>query len=92
MDTRRKSDIAWVVIGYVLSLFAGIPGMIVGAIIMSAKRKLTEGGSVHLFDERVRKHGKIILYLGSSILIISILFFINWFMLEKVFFGRPLNK
>ena len=66
-------------------------GMIIGSILISAKKNLTNANIVYVFNEKNRKHGKIILYLGSSILILSILFFMNWFFLEKVLFGRPLK-
>jgi hypothetical protein len=80
-----------VIAGYILSLFGGVIGMIIGSILVSAKRNLSDGRTAYVFNERNRKHGKVILYLGSSILILSILFFMNWFFLEKVLFGRPLK-
>jgi|SRR5690349_20944877 hypothetical protein len=81
----------WVIIGYISCLFAGIIGMFIGSFLVTAKKSLPDGNIVHVFTERNRKHGKIILYLGCSVLILSILFFINWFILEKVLFGRPLK-
>jgi hypothetical protein len=80
-----------VIIGYISSLFGGFIGMIIGSILISAQKTLSDGNVVYVFNERNRKHGRIILYLGSSILILSILFFMNWFFLEKVLFGRPLK-
>jgi len=80
-----------VILGYISSLFGGFIGMIIGSILISAQKTLSDGNVVYVFNERNRKHGRIILYLGSSILILSILFFMNWFFLEKVLFGRPLK-
>ena len=79
---------AWVILGYISSLLGGIIGMFIGSILISAKRTLPDGRVVCVFNERNRKHGRVILYLGSSILILSILFLMNWFFLEKVLFGR----
>jgi hypothetical protein len=91
MSNDRKFQSTWVILGYISSLFGGFMGMIIGSILISAKKTLSNGNIVHVFNERNRKHGRIILYLGSSILILSILFFMNWFFLEKVLFGRPLR-
>jgi hypothetical protein len=91
MSNNRKFQRTWVIIGYISSLFGGFIGMIIGSILMSAQKTLSDGNVVYVFNKRNRKHGRIILYLGSSILILSILFFMNWFFLEKVLFGRPLK-
>jgi hypothetical protein len=91
MSNNRKLQSTWVIVGYISSLFGGFMGMIIGSILVSAKKTLSNGNVVYVFNERNRKHGRIILYLGSSILILSILFFMNWFFLEKVLFGRPLK-
>ena len=89
MSNNQKFQSTWVILGYISSLFGGFMGMIIGTILISAKKTLSDGNIVYVFNKRNRRHGKIILYLGSSILIFSILFFMNWFFLEKVLFGRP---
>jgi len=91
MSNNRKFQRTWVILGYISSLFGGFIGMIIGSILISAQKTLSDGNVVYVFNERNRKHGRIILYLGSSILILSILFFMNWFFHEKVLFGRPLK-
>jgi hypothetical protein len=88
---NRKFQSTWVIAGYIFSLLGGVFGMIIGSILISAKTNLPDGSTRYVFNEKSRKHGKIILYVGSSILILSILFFMNWFFLEKVLFGRPLK-
>lgn len=62
--------------------------MIIAVIILNGKKTLPGGQTIHLFNERSRKHGKIILYLGSVVLVIAILFFMNWFFFEKLMFGK----
>jgi len=91
MIESKKFQSTIVILGYISCLFAGLIGMFIGAFILSAKKTLPGGHTPYAFDEKWRKHGKIIVYLGSSVLILSILFFINWFFLEKVLFGRPLR-
>jgi hypothetical protein len=81
----------WVIIGYIFSLFGGLIGIFIGSTILSAKKNLPGGQVIYSFNERSRRHGKIIVYLSSIILILSILFFMNWFFLEKILFGRPLR-
>jgi uncharacterized membrane-anchored protein YitT (DUF2179 family) len=78
----------WVIIGYLASVFGGLVGMFIGSVLVSAKKALPGGEIAYVFNERSRKHGKIILYLSSVVLILSILFFINWFLLEKILFGK----
>jgi hypothetical protein len=91
MSNHGKFQTTWVIAGYISSLFGGVMGMVIGSILISAKRNLPDGRTTYVFNERNRRHGKVILYLGSSILILSILFFMNWFFLEKILFGRPLK-
>jgi len=91
MTESKQFQSTIVILGYISCFFAGLIGMFIGAFILSAKKTLPGGNAVYAFDEKWRKHGKIIVYLGSSVLILSILFFINWFLLEKVLFGRPLR-
>ncbi|MFI5186311.1 MAG: hypothetical protein ACHQF0_06275 [Chitinophagales bacterium] len=78
----------WVIIGYISSLFGGLFGIFIGSVIITAKKILPGGPVIYVFNERNRKHGKIILYLSSIILVLSILFFMNWFFLEKILFGK----
>src|SRR6266498_1365203 len=68
----------WVIIGYIASLFGGLLGIFIGTALVNAKKKLPDGQIMYCFNELNRRHGKIILYLGSTILILSILFFLNW--------------
>ena len=91
MTNKRNFQRTWVIIGYISSLFGGFMGMIIGTILVSAKKSLSDGSVVYVFNEKSRKHGKIIMYLGSAVLILSIIFFMNWFFLEKILFGRPLK-
>jgi len=91
MAESKKYQSTVVILGYISCLFAGIIGMFIGAFVISAKKTLPGGTTAYAFAEKWRKHGKIILYLGSTVLILSILFFINWFFLEKILFGRPLR-
>jgi len=91
MTNKRNFQRTWVIIGYISSLFGGFMGMIIGTILVSAKKSLSDGSIVYVFNEQSRKHGKIIMYLGSAVLILSIIFFMNWFFLEKILFGRPLK-
>ena len=91
MTNKRNFQRTWVIIGYISSLFGGFMGMIIGTILVSAKKSLSDGSIVYVFNEKNRKHGKIIMYLGSGVLILSIIFFMNWFFLEKILFGRPLK-
>jgi hypothetical protein len=91
MSDNKKFQTTWVIMGYISCLFAGIIGMLIGSFLITAKTTQQDGNVSYVFNERTRKHGKIILYLGSSMLILSILFFINWFILEKILFGRPLK-
>jgi hypothetical protein len=89
MSENKKFQSTIVILGYISCLFAGLIGMFIGAFLITAKKTITSGRAAYVFNEKSRKHGKIILYLGSSVLILSILFFMNWFFLEKVLFGRP---
>ena len=83
-----KSQTIWVIAGYIFSLAGGLIGMIIAILILNGKKTLPDGQIIHIFNERSRRHGKIILYLGSIILVVAILFFMNWFFFEKLMFGK----
>ncbi len=83
-----KSKIIWVVAGYIFALTGGLIGIIIAVIIINGKKTLPGGQIIHIFNERSRRHGKIILYLGSVVLVAAILFFMNWFFFEKLMFGK----
>ncbi len=61
----------WVVIGYISSICGGLFGIFIGSALTSTKKTLPTGEIIHVFDERSRKHGKIILVIGVAVLIIS---------------------
>ena len=87
--SRAENKInSWVFIGYIVSLFGGIFGIFIATFLINAKKALADGRIIHAFNERSRKHGKIILYLSSVILIISILFFLNWLFLTLLFSNK----
>jgi hypothetical protein len=90
MQHHKRSQGVWlIIVGYVFSFLGGLLGIVIGSAIMAAKKSLHDGSRIYFFNERARKHGKIILYLGCIILVVSILFFLNWFFLEKILFGKP---
>ena len=78
----------WVIIGYLISLFGGIFGIFIAIFLINAKKTLPDGQIIYAFNERSRKHGKIILYMNSVILIGSILFFLNWLFLTLLFSNK----
>ena len=79
---------AWVIIGYISSLLLGLPGIFIATFLINAKKTLPDGQIIYTFNERSRKHGKIILYMSSVILIGSILFFLNWLFLTLLFSNK----
>ena len=78
----------WVIMGYLVSPFGGIFGIFIATFLINAKKTLPDGQIIYTFNERSRKHGKIILYMSSVILIGSILFFLNWLFLTLLFSNK----
>jgi hypothetical protein len=78
----------WVIIGYISSFFGGLFGIFIATFLINAKKTLPDGQIIHSFNEQSRRHGKIILYLSSVVLILSILFFLNWLFLTLLFSNR----
>ncbi len=75
----------WVLVGYFLCLFAGVPGIIAGCILLRSN-SLSPSSNDHA-SAFARKHGRIIINFGCLMLVAGILFFMNWFFLEKILFG-----
>jgi len=63
-----KRQSLWVILGYISAFFGGAFGIFIGWHLMNHKRILPNGEQVYDYSEIDRKHGKIIMYLGSIVL------------------------
>ena len=61
---------SWIIAGYVFSFLGGLPGILIGWSLLSHKNTLPSGESVYAYSVEDRKHGKIILILGTILFVI----------------------
>ena len=54
----------WIIFGYVAALIGGFIGILLGYSLWLSKKKLPNGSKVPAYNEEIRKHGRIIFYLG----------------------------
>ncbi len=66
----EESQAGWIVAGYLLALAGGLLAIFIGWHLSTFKRTLPNGEQVFGYTETDRKHGKIILLLGSISFII----------------------
>jgi hypothetical protein len=77
----------WILLGYLCALFGGLFGLGFGLVLRYFKKTLPDGRRVYAYNEKVRLHGRVILYL-------SIVCIILWYSLqfyEFVFTGLGFN-
>ena len=60
----------WIIFGYITALIGGFIGILLGYSLWLSKKKLPNGTKVPAYNEDIRKHGKIIFYLGVFMFVI----------------------
>ena len=50
MDNKNFQG-TWVILGYISSLFGGVIEMFIGSVLISAKKALSDGRVVYVFNE-----------------------------------------
>ncbi|VXC29793.1 conserved hypothetical protein [Flavobacterium sp. 9AF] len=69
----EKSNSAWIAVGYICAILGGFLGYVIGYILLTQKKTLPNGERIYVYSESDRKHGKNILYLGTSFFVLSII-------------------
>lgn len=54
----------WILFGYLMALLGGFIGILLGYSLWLSKKKLPNGTKVPAYTNDIRKHGKIIFYIG----------------------------
>jgi len=61
----------WIVIGYIFSLCGGLLGIFIGWFLMTYKKTLPNGERVYEYNEKDRRQGRIIFYIGIVVLTLA---------------------
>lgn len=61
----ERLDTQWIIMGYVLSLFAGV-GIFVGLTLMHSTRRGSDGQRIKIYDSYTIRHSRIMLTLGIA--------------------------
>lgn len=76
LQKPESGQIAWIIVGYILSLLSGFFGIILGYALWKAKKRLPDGSKVPAYDTNVQTHGQIIFIISivifSSVLILRL--------------------
>lgn len=62
----------WIFAGYLVSLLGGVIGIIMGVLLMSARKTLPDGNRVYVYNSTDRSHGKTMALLALIIFMISV--------------------
>lgn len=60
----------WIIFGYITALIGGFIGILLGYSLWLSKKKLPNGTKVPAYNDDIRKHGKIIFYLGVIMFVV----------------------
>ena len=75
LSEPEKAGKWWLVAGYVFAGMGGLLGIVFGYMLYSSKKTLPDGRIMYRYNIAHRRHGKIIMILGLSV--VSILWVIN---------------
>lgn len=74
LEKPEGGQIGWIIVGYLLVLFGGFAGIILGSALWLSRKTLPNGTKVPVYSEQVRKHGKIIFYIGVIVFTVFFLY------------------
>ncbi|MHC0439327.1 hypothetical protein [Flavobacterium sp. 3-210] len=64
---------SWIIIGYIFSVLGGFLGIIIGYLLWTSKKTLSNGERIYSYNENDRKHGKTIFIIGTIIFPLALL-------------------
>jgi hypothetical protein len=64
----------WIVIGYIGALIGGLLGIFIGWYLTTYKKTLPNGERVYEYNEKDRKQGRVIFYIGIVVLTVAIIY------------------
>lgn len=68
----EKDQKTWILFGYLFALLGGFFGVITGYVLWTSQKTLPNGQTVYTYSEKDRKHGKTILILSSTVLVVAV--------------------
>lgn len=69
----EKGQISWLIFGFVCSIFGGIISIFIGWIYWKYKKTDPEGKRIYMYDQRTRKTGKVLFWVGIIFFIIFLI-------------------
>ena len=79
LSKPEENQKAWINVGYILALLGGFFGIVIGYMLWTQKKTLPNGNKVYSHKESDRKHGRRIVIIGVTIIIITLLIQLNFF-------------
>lgn len=74
----EKMHLGWVIIGYCAALTGGILGLILGYVLIAAKKTLPNGQRVYVYTAKERQQGRIILLVTLACFVLWVLTGRTW--------------
>lgn len=66
----EENQVTWIIAGYFFAIIGGLLGIIIGYSLMNSKKTLPNGVQVYSYNNKDRKHGKNIFYIGIIVIIL----------------------
>lgn len=73
LELGKQGSQSWIIAAFILSLFGGLWGIIVGYQYAYSKHKNAKGNEFYYYNKSTRKYGRWMLIIGCSVLGLSIL-------------------
>ncbi len=80
MRTHRAEELSrpedaktiWIIIGYAFACLGGVIGIIIGGSLAISKKTLPNGEQIFAWSEEDRMHGRIMVYIGSALVLLAV--------------------
>lgn len=73
LELGKQGSQSWIIAAFILSLFGGLWGIILGYPYAYSKHKNAKGNEFYYYNKSTRKYGRWMLIIGCSVLGLSIL-------------------
>jgi hypothetical protein len=60
----ERAHTGWIIAGYICAILGGFFGLIIGYVFAYTKKTLPNGGTVYVYPDQARHHGKRIFFIG----------------------------